>query len=134
MAPLTWSCHCCQKFCKRLIKEQFSTRKVCCRKIFPFNDNVYIKIQLLYILCNFKYISSVMCLSAFCIFNSLLFSFTYKINATSLQSVFSIYMLSQPGHFTALWNKRQTPLLLFIVCNRQHKNKVHISYVDSILL
>ena len=94
---------CCQKFWIRPIKEQLETCKFCCRKVLLYSNSVYIKIQLLCLLFNFKHISSVTCLSSLYIFlNNSLLSFKYKINATSLQSVFSICVVTARTFYSSV--------------------------------
>lgn len=89
---------CCQKLRVRLIKEQLETCILCRRNVLLCNNSVYVKRQLPGILFNFKYLCSITCLSSVCtvfFLNSLLLSFKYKINAASLQSVFSLCCHSQ---------------------------------------
>ena len=57
---------CCQKLRVRLIKEQLETCILCRRNVLLCNNSVYIKRQLPGILFNFKYLSSLTCLSSVC--------------------------------------------------------------------
>lgn len=95
---------CCQKLRVRLIKEQLETCILCRRNVLLCNNSVYIKRQLPGILFNFKYLSSLTCLSSVCaVFFKTVYCFHLNIKQMQhLYKVCSVYVVTARTFYSSV--------------------------------